>query len=110
MQVRYLTQLNTKPRILKWYTPGELVFVMAASFIPFVIEVVIGVPPSLLTVGVMWILLTAIIIGFRVGKPEGYLIHLIKSYYTPNEFRVGGDVSSPMNYPVAKLYEDRDDV
>lgn len=109
MQVRYLTQLNTKPRILKWYTPGELVFVMAASFIPFIIEVILGITPNLLTVGVMWILLTAIIIWFRVGKPEGYLAHLISSYLSPDEFRVGGDHMSPMNYPIAKLYEDRDD-
>lgn len=104
MQVRYLTQLNTKPRILKWYTPGELVFVMFASFVPFIFEILMGLTPNLLTVFIMWALLTLVVVYFRIGKPEGYLYHLIKSLFTPDEFRVGGCLKSPKNYPIAPIY------
>lgn len=101
MRVRYLTQLNTKPRILRWYTPGELVFIMFASFIPFVAEIIIGLTPNLFTVILMWALLTLVVVYFRLGKPEGYLYHLLKSLFTPNTFRVGGSLlKTPNNYPI----------
>lgn len=107
MQVRYLTQLNTKPRILKWYTPGELILVMGASFLPFVVEIVLGLTPNIFVVLVLWAIFTTIIAAFRVGRPEGYLVHLLQSLSTPDTFRVGGSIEEPRNYPVAELYKDR---
>ena len=110
MRVRYLTQLNTKPRILRWYTPGELVFIMFASFVPFIAEIIIGLTPNLFTVIVMWALLTLVVVYFRVGKPEGYLPHLVKSFFTPDSFRVGGSLlKSPRNYPIISRHAPTED-
>jgi len=108
MQVRYLTQLNTKPRILKWYTPGELIVVMSASFLPFLIEMVSGLTPNIFTVVILWAVFTIVIAAFRVGRPDGYLVHLLQSLSTPDTFRVGGNIEEPRNYPVAELYKDRE--
>lgn len=106
-EVRYLTQLNTKPRIFKWYTPGELITILILSFIPFVGEIVLGLTPNIFLVALIWIVLTFIIVLFRIGKPEGYLVHLLYSLYLPDSFRIGGTEHEGMKYPIAKPYEDR---
>lgn len=105
MQVRYLTQLNTKPRILHFYTPGELIFVMFASLLPFVVEIVLGLPPNIILVFLSWGVLTLVIVLFRIGKPEGYMQHCISHMFTPEEFRPGRVRNSDYIYPVALPYE-----
>lgn len=107
MRVRYLTQLNTKPRILRFYTPTELLFVMFASLAPFACEILLGLEPNILLVAVTWGLLTSIIMVFRIGRPEGFLMHCILHICTPEDFRPGRVRTCDYEYPVADLYENR---
>lgn len=104
MRVRYLTQLNTKARILRFYTPGELIFVMFASLLPFAAEIVIGLDPNILLVFITWGMLTLVIVLMRMGRPEGYMVHFIRHLTTPTDFRPGRVRRGAYKYPVAPPY------
>lgn len=78
---------------------------MFASLSPFAAEIMLGLDPNILLVAGTWAVLTAVIVMFRIGKPEGYLAHCILHLATPENFRPGRVRMSDYEYPIADIYE-----
>lgn len=89
MRLTYSTQLNAKPRIFKFFTPWEFFAGMLIVMTPVFLPMLFGLDPSLLDIVVVGVAYSCVIIFFKVGKPEGYLAHLLKHLVTPTEFRPG---------------------
>jgi hypothetical protein len=85
----YNRKLNEKPRILKFFTPWEFFFLVILIGIPPALTQIFGLKPSFIESGVIAISYTLFVIYFKLGKPEGYLYHLIISFFTPKHFRPG---------------------
>lgn len=99
--IEYNAQLNTKPTILKFYTPWEFFVGLILTFSTIGLPVVFGVPPSFIEAAVVYTGYTLFLVYFKIGKPEGYLSHLIKHHLTPTVFRPGHkDVPYPVRPPL----------
>jgi hypothetical protein len=101
--MRYNTKLNTKPKIFKFYTPWELFFGAVMSMGPVMVTIISGAKPSPGDGIIVFCLYTIFLVYFKVGKPEGYLEHLIKHLFTPSNFRPG--FKAP-EFPVCPKLED----
>ena len=100
---KYNTKLNTKPKIFKFYTPWELFAGAIMSISPVMVTIISGGEPSPGDAIIVFALYTIFLVYFKVGKPEGYLEHLLKHFFTPHTFRPG--FKSP-EFPVCKSLEE----
>jgi hypothetical protein len=89
MRLNYNAQLNTKAHIFKIYTPWEFYLGMCSAFIPVVIPLAVGIDPTFLDCLIVFCIYSIMLLYFKVGKPEGYLEHLLRHLITPTEFRPG---------------------
>ncbi len=88
-ELKYNTQLNTKLRIFKVYTPWEFFFGLVSAATPVIISTTIGLDANFLDSVITFVVYSLFIIYFKLGKPDGYLDHLILHLFTPTELRPG---------------------
>lgn len=103
IKLDYNAQLNTKATVLKFYTPWEFFTGIILSFILVAIPMMINLPPSIIDPVAMFVAYTLFLIYFKIGKPEGYLAHLLSHLLTPLVFRPGHKCPA---YPVKPLPEE----
>lgn len=95
--IKYNTQLNTKFRIFKIYTPWEFFGGIVLAGSPVFVRMLIGLSSKPLENFGVFAFYTIFILAFKVGKPEGYLEHFIKNLLTPDELRAGLPIHT---YPI----------
>ena len=106
LRLTYNTQLNTRFRIFKIYTPWEFMIGVCLSAAPVLVSALIGLQPSFWDTFVVFILYSLFIVYFKIGRAEGYLPHWISHLLTPSEMRPGLEYTP---YPITgddlDLYE-----
>lgn len=99
MRVIYNRRLNEKPRIFKFFTPWELLFLIIALVAPTIVANMFGWAPSFIDSIIMLALYMMFILRFKLGRPEGYFVHWMKHWHIPKHFRPGHwDPPSPIYY------------
>lgn len=94
-RVVYNRKLNEKPRIFKFFTYWEFTVLLFILVSPVVISNMLDLPPTFTDSLILLILFSIYIARFKLGRPEGYFAHWLKSFSTFKHFRPG-HVDSPM--------------
>jgi hypothetical protein len=94
-RVVYNRKLNEKPRIFKFFTYWEFTVLLFILVLPVVIGNILDLPPTFMDSIILLVLFSIYIARFKLGRPEGYFAHWIKSFSTFKHFRPG-HVSKPL--------------
>lgn len=98
--VTYNRKLNEKPRIFKFFTYWEFTVLLFILVSPVVISNMLDLPPTFIDSVVLLIIFSIYIARFKLGRPEGYFPHWLKSFSTFRHFRPGHvDAPLPIDLP-----------
>lgn len=97
MRVSYSTQVNVKPTIFKFYTPFEFFIGLMTMTGPALLAVIFDLPPGLLDSVFVFGVYSLVIVYFKTGKPEGYLIHCLQHLFSVKQLRAGHKLAT---YPI----------
>jgi hypothetical protein len=96
----YNRKLNEKPRIFKFFTYWEFTALMFIIVTPIFIGNLLNLPPTFLDSLILLVIFTLYILRFKLGRPEGYFAHWLKSFTTFKHFRPGHvNKPFPVDFP-----------
>lgn len=103
MRLHYNSQVNVKFRILWIYTPQEFVIGLGLGIAVVIAQEILGIGGNPLESVAVIIAYSVFLAVFKIGRPEGYLEHLIAHFFTPTEFRPG---HREQEYPILACSEE----